>query len=211
MKIAKKPRIQSIGVFRRRRPDHIVAIQQKNCVPVGMAIMMLAAVKKLSPSCGRPVANMWWTHRPNPMNAVDDERQHDRQVAEHRPPRERGDDRRDDAGARDEDDVDLGMAEEPEQVLPQQRVAAVLDVEEVGADEPIEDEAVLASITAGMAKSTMNDVTTCAHTKIGIRFSVIPGARSLNTVVISDDRDRERGDLGEGDQLRPDVGAFAGV
>ena len=46
--------------------------------------------------------------------------------------------------------------------------------------------AVLASITAGMAKSTMNEVTTCAHTKIGIRFSVIPGARSLKVVVISE-------------------------
>ena len=33
---------------------------------------------------------------------------------------------------------------------------------------------------------TMNDVTTCAQTKMGMRFSVMPGARSLNTVVISD-------------------------
>ena len=32
----------------------------------------------------------------------------------------------------------------------------------------------------------MNEVTTCAHTKIGIRFSVIPGARSLSVVVISE-------------------------
>ena len=56
--MAKKPRIQSIGTFTASRPDHIVAIQQKICVPVGMAMMMLAAVKKLSPSCGRPVANM---------------------------------------------------------------------------------------------------------------------------------------------------------
>ena len=41
--------------------------------------------------------------------------------------------------------------------------------------------AVLASITAGIANITMNDVTTCAHTKIGIRFSVMPGARSLKS------------------------------
>jgi hypothetical protein len=32
--------------------------------------MMLAAVKKLAPSCGRPAANMWWTHRPKPMKPV---------------------------------------------------------------------------------------------------------------------------------------------
>ena len=48
---------------------------------------------------------------------------------------------------RDEDDVDLGVAEEPEQVLPEQRVAAFGRVEEVGADQPIERSAsVLASI-----------------------------------------------------------------
>ena len=46
--------------------------------------------------------------------------------------------------------------------------------------------AVLASITDGMANRTMNDVTTCAQTKMGIRLRVIPGARSLNVVVISD-------------------------
>ena len=43
---------------------------------------------------------------------------------------------------------------------------------------------VLASITAGMAKSTMNDMTTCAQTKIGSRFRVMPGVRSFNTVVM---------------------------
>ena len=37
----------------------------------GTAMMMLAAVKKLAPSCGRPVANMWWTHSPKPIKAVD--------------------------------------------------------------------------------------------------------------------------------------------
>ena len=45
---------------------------------------------------------------------------------------------------------------------------------------------VLATITAGIANSTMNDVMTCAHTKVGIRFSVIPGVRNFSAVVISD-------------------------
>jgi hypothetical protein len=31
---------------------------------------MLAAVKKLCPICGSPVANMWCTQRPKPRNAV---------------------------------------------------------------------------------------------------------------------------------------------
>ncbi len=69
-KITKKHSTQRNGVVKRTRPPQSVAIQQKNCAPVGIAIMMLAAVKKLSPSCGRPVANMWWTHSPKPMNAV---------------------------------------------------------------------------------------------------------------------------------------------
>src|SRR3954471_8046808 len=44
--------------------------------------------------------------------------------------------------------------------------------------------AVLASITAGIAKITMNEVTTCAQTKIGTRLGDMPGARILNAVVM---------------------------
>ena len=53
------------------RPDQIVAIQQKICMPEGMAIIMLAAVKKLCPRRGNPVVNMWCTHRPKPINPVE--------------------------------------------------------------------------------------------------------------------------------------------
>jgi hypothetical protein len=42
---------------------------------------------------------------------------------------------------------------------------------------------VLANITDGMANITMNDVTSMAHTYSGTRLSVMPGARSLKTVV----------------------------
>ncbi len=38
--------------------------------------------------------------------------------------------------------------------------------------------------TTGMANMTMNAVTTCAHTKMGMRFIVMPGARSLNAVTM---------------------------
>ena len=43
----------------------------------------------------------------------------------------------------------------------------------------------LASITAGMAKRIMKAVTSIAQTKSGRRASVMPGARSLNTVAIT--------------------------
>src|SRR3954469_12024326 len=39
-------------------------------------------------------------------------------------------------------------------------------------------------MTDGIAKMTMNDCTTIAQTKIGIRFKDIPGARCLKTVVM---------------------------
>ena len=55
---------------RTARPVQTVAIQQKICVAVGTTIIMLAAVKKLWPNWGSPVANMWCTHTPKPMKAV---------------------------------------------------------------------------------------------------------------------------------------------
>ena len=57
-KTKKKPKHQSIGKRSCNFPYHIVATQQKNCVPVGITIIRLAAVKKLSLNCGKPVANM---------------------------------------------------------------------------------------------------------------------------------------------------------
>ena len=50
---------------------------------------------------------------------------------------EGGDDLADHAEARDNEDVDLGMAEEPEQMLPEQRIAALGRVEERGAEVPV--------------------------------------------------------------------------
>jgi hypothetical protein len=43
---------------------------------------------------------------------------------------------------------------------------------------------VLAAMTAGIAKITMNDVTSCAQTSSGMRSRDIPGARFLKIVVM---------------------------
>ncbi len=43
---------------------------------------------------------------------------------------------------------------------------------------------VLQSMTDGIAKMTMNDVAIWAQTNSGMRLSDIPGARSLNAVVM---------------------------
>ena len=156
---------------------------------------------------------MWCTHRPKPRKRGRDQREHHGHDS-----RTRG--RRANVGtiaeimpsAGQEDDVDLGMAEEPEQVLPQQRVAALGRVEELRADQPVGDqERCCASITDGMANRIMNDVTSIAQTNSGMRLSVMPGARSLKTVAMIWIGAEQRRHLGEGDQLRPEVGALAGA
>jgi hypothetical protein len=65
-----------------------------------------------------------------------DRRPHHALVAEQGLAREHRDDLGDDAEERQRHDVDLGVAEEPEQVLPQDR-AAVLGVEHVRAQHPV--------------------------------------------------------------------------
>ncbi|MPL92010.1 hypothetical protein SDC9_38099 [bioreactor metagenome] len=69
--------------------------------------------------------------------AQDPDRHHridHRQIAEDRLAREGGDDVADDAEARQDDDVDLGVAEEPQDVLVKDRVTAACRVEEGGAE-----------------------------------------------------------------------------
>ena len=58
------------GVLKTGLPARMVATQEKICTPLGMVISRLAAEKKARVRLGRPVANMWWTHTPNPMMAV---------------------------------------------------------------------------------------------------------------------------------------------
>ena len=71
------------------------------------------------------------------------------------------------------------MAEEPEQVLPEQRVAALGLVEEVRADQAVEDAGrCSASMTAGIAKMTMNDTTSIAQTNSGMRLQRHARARA---------------------------------
>ena len=139
-KVKMNAKMNSKGVLNTSLPLSNVASQQKIWTPLGTAIAMLEAVKKLSASRGRPVANMWWTHRPKASTPVAQTSEHQRQIAEHRPAREGRDHAGDHADRRQEDDVDFRMAEEPEQMLPQQHVAALGRVEEMRADEAVKDQ-----------------------------------------------------------------------
>ncbi len=77
-------------------------------------------------------------------------------------------------------DVDLGMAEEPEQVLPEQRLAAAGRLEEAGAEsliEELQDQAARENRHGRAACSI--DVMNSAHVESGSRNQVRPGARML--------------------------------
>ena len=66
--------------------------------------------------------------------------EHHERVAEDRLAAEGRDDLRDDAEARQDDDVHLGVAEDPEEVLPQQRVGAGFGIEELRIECPVEQQ-----------------------------------------------------------------------
>ena len=66
--------------------------------------------------------------------------EHHGAVAEDRLTAEGWDDFGDDAEARKDEDVHLGVTEDPEEVLPQERISAGFSVEEVGAEEAVEGE-----------------------------------------------------------------------
>ncbi|OIQ68352.1 hypothetical protein GALL_500540 [mine drainage metagenome] len=59
------------GVLNTGRPVQMVAIQAKTATALGMAMTKLAALKNDSDKAGMPVANIWCTHTPKPMNIVE--------------------------------------------------------------------------------------------------------------------------------------------
>ena len=81
-----------------------------------------------------PVTNMWWAHTDVDSAAIASVARIEALVPEQRLAGEHREDLGDHAEERQGDDVHLGVAEEPEQVLPQDRRPAGRRVEEVGAE-----------------------------------------------------------------------------
>ena len=128
----------SIGVSNVSCPRHIVPIQLKNLMPVGTAIRNDIPEKNgLSTDARREHVVRPHGHRqPGDRHGG----QHESRVPEDRLPREHRDDVGDDAEERQRHDVDLGMAEEPEQVLVQHGRAAVRRIVEVPAEVPVDEQ-----------------------------------------------------------------------
>jgi hypothetical protein len=113
----KKPITNRSGVRKTGRPSQSVAIQQKIWIPFGNRDQHAGrgeeARAELRQARGEHVVHP----QAEREKARRDHRQNDGDVAEGLPPREGDHDGRDPARGRDEDDVDLRVAEEPEQVL----------------------------------------------------------------------------------------------
>ena len=131
-----------------------------------------------------PVAYMWCAHTADRQGGDRERREHHALVAEQRLAGEHRDDLGDDAEERQREDVDLGVAEEPEQVLPEDR-AAVGGVEDVRAEVPVGQQARTAPRSgSGRRAGSGTTVTRMFQVKIGIRNIVMPGARRQMIVVM---------------------------
>jgi hypothetical protein len=66
-----KPIAHSIGTVYRILPPYIVANQLKIFIPVGTAIIIVAAVKYARVSTSIPTVYMWWAQTINPNTPID--------------------------------------------------------------------------------------------------------------------------------------------
>jgi len=60
-----------MGVRKSREPPHIVASQLKILIPVGTAIIIVAAVKYARVSTSKPTTNMWCAQTKKPSRPMD--------------------------------------------------------------------------------------------------------------------------------------------
>lgn len=66
-----KPIDQYRGVSIEKDVLFIVASHLNTFTPVGIAMIMVAAVKYARVSTSIPTVNMWWAHTMNPKNPID--------------------------------------------------------------------------------------------------------------------------------------------
>lgn len=60
----------SVGVSKDKGDPAIVAVHLKILIPVGIAIIMVAAVKYARVSTSNPTVNIWCAHTTNPINPM---------------------------------------------------------------------------------------------------------------------------------------------
>ena len=119
-------------------PPQSVEIQFRIFTPVGTAISRVAMEKAESATGPMPDREHVMAPHAEPEEADQDARVDHHGGAEERLPREGREHLGDDAHGGQDQDVDLGVPEDPEQVLPQERVAARRGHVEERAEEAVE-------------------------------------------------------------------------
>lgn len=66
-----KPNDHSIGVSKKLKEFLTVVIHLKILIPVGIAMIIVAAVKYARVSISSPIVNIWCAHTINPKNPID--------------------------------------------------------------------------------------------------------------------------------------------
>ena len=206
--VTRKPMANSIGVSKDRCPRHIVPIQLKNFTPVGTAIrnVMKREERQQHLPGGEHVVR---PHR-HRQAGDGDGRADQADVAEHRLAAEDRDDLGDDAEERQRDDVDLGMAEEPEQVLPEhrrRRCSGRRCARRTCGRPPAR---AARRPAPGRPSAPGSTVSRTFQVKIGIRNMVMPGARMQMIVVMKLTEPRIVPRPGQRQAHDPQVAADAG-
>jgi hypothetical protein len=67
----KNPIAKKNGVFQRRIPPHMVAIQLNIFIPVGMPMTIVAAIKYARVSTSSPTVYIWCAHTINPNTPIE--------------------------------------------------------------------------------------------------------------------------------------------
>ena len=192
MKRAMKPSAYSIGVSKMRLPRQVVASQLKILIPVGTAITIDEIMKNESSPMRQP--DREHVVRPDEHREEGDaeRRERDRLVAEDRLAREDRQDLRDHPHRGQHHDVDLGVPEEPEDVLVEDDVAALRRDEEVRAGLAVEQQQRQPAPRAPAARATSRTAyVSIDQTKSGIRIHVMPARAHVV------DRDEEVDRAGE--------------
>jgi len=65
-----KPRVHNIDVLYLILDPWIVASHLNTLIPVGTAMIIVAAVKYARVSTSKPTVNIWWAHTINPTIAI---------------------------------------------------------------------------------------------------------------------------------------------
>ena len=174
--IGRKASANSIGVLKRIEPPHSERISAVRITTDGIEMIIVVVWKNAAIVVPMPVMNMWCAQTMNDMKPEEDQRVDHRAVAPERLAGVVGDHLGHDAHRRQDQHVDLGVGEEPEQVLPEQRVAAAarpasawpLTTRPVGRKKLVPASAVhelqdAAASSGGKASSSRNEVTNCAQ------------------------------------------------